>query len=448
MTGRRLFTRRQAIATSSAGLAGAMINLKLPGIANLEQDKLAIKGGPMVHPGSWPQWPQWNREAEEGITAMLRTGRWWRGSGEHVIDFEKKYAEMNGVKRCLATSSGTSALLVSLDALGIDAGDEVLVSPFTFVASFNVILMKKALPVFVDSDPDTFLMDPAAIGKNVNERTRGILPVHIYGLPADMDKINTESRKHNLQVIEDACQAWLAVYKGKKVGTLGDLGCFSFQNSKNIPAGEGGAIISNNEALMDRCHSIHNCGRPYGSVKTGSGYALNGGNYRMQQMQALILLSQMEKFSENAEKRHSNAMYLASKLAGIPGIKPVKLAEGAEIPAWHFYPFRFVSGEFDNVSREMFMKALNAEGINCSDGYDPPQKEELFRVTLSSRGFKRLFPEDRIRRWFEEVSLPSNDRLCKEAVIIYQSMLLGSRQDMDDIVNAIWKIYRNRKELV
>ncbi len=197
---------------------------------------------------------------------MLRTGRWWRGEGEHVADFESRYAELMGVKRCLATASGTTALITALKAIGVDAGDEVLVSPFTFIASYNVIFMNKALPVFVDSDPETFLMDPSKIEARITDRTTAIVPVHIYGLPVDMDKINAIAKKHNLKVVEDACQAWLGEYKGKKAGTLGDAGCFSFQNSKNLPAGEGGAIISNNDALMDKCTSLHNCGRPFGSV--------------------------------------------------------------------------------------------------------------------------------------------------------------------------------------
>ena len=159
-------------------------------------------------------------------------------------------------KRCLATASGTTALITSLKAVGVDAGDEVLVSPFTFIASYNVIFINKALPVFVDSDPETFLLDPAKIESRITERTTAIVPVHIYGLPVDMDKINAIAAKHNLKVVEDACQGWLGEYKGKKLGTLGDAGCFSFQNSKNLPAGEGGAIISNNDELMDKCTSL------------------------------------------------------------------------------------------------------------------------------------------------------------------------------------------------
>jgi dTDP-4-amino-4,6-dideoxygalactose transaminase len=332
-------------------------------------------------------------------------------------------------------------------SLGIDAGDEVLVSPYTFIASYNVIFINKALPVFVDSDPETFLMDPGKIESRITDRTTAILPVHIYGLPVDMDRVNTVARKHDLKVVEDACQAWLAEYRGKKVGTLGDAGCFSFQNSKNLPAGEGGAIISNNENLMDMCHSMHNCGRPYGSVERTSNYPVNGGNYRMQQVQALILLSQMDRIQKDADIRLANAKYLDSKLREIPGIIPYKLADGATRSAYHLYPFRFITEKFNNVSKDKFIQALRAEGIPCNGGYGPQNRDGLIENALNSKGYKRLFPESRLKQWREENILPGNDQLCKEAVTFTQNILLGSRNDMEDIVNAITKIYKNRNSL-
>ena len=166
--------------------------------------------------------------------------------------FEAAYAELLGAKRCLATASGTTALIVGLHVIDVDAGDEVIVSPFTFIASYNAILLHKALPVFADTDPATLTMDPASIESRITDRTRAIMPVHIYGMPCDMDPIMAIARKHRLAVIEDACQAWLADYKGRKCGTIGDLGCFSFQNSKHLPSGEGGAITGNSDDLVDR----------------------------------------------------------------------------------------------------------------------------------------------------------------------------------------------------
>jgi len=442
-------TRRQAITAASAGAVGAFVNLSLPSFSAIQvgQEKLAINGGKKVHEGSWPEWPVWDQSAEKNITSMLRSGNWYRGDGEHVIDFENRYAELMGAKRCLATSCGTSALIVALQSLGIDAGDEVLVSPYTFIATYNVIFMSKALPVFVDSDPETFLIDPSKIESRITDRTTAIIPVHIYGLPVDMDSVNTVARKHNLKVVEDACQAWLAEYKGKKVGTLGDAGCFSFQNSKNLPAGEGGAIISDNEEFMDRCHSVHNCGRPYGSIKRTSAYPINGGNYRMQQIQALILMSQMNRIQRDADIRLANAKFLDIKFREIPGIVPYKLAEGGERSAYHLYPFRYQKEKFNDIPKETFIRALNAEGIPCSSGYGTQNKDGLIDEALNSKGFRRLFSETRLKQWREENVLPGNDKLCSEAVTFYQSILLGSISDMQDIVNAITKIYENRASL-
>jgi perosamine synthetase len=440
----RKFTRRQVIATTSAGILGTMANWPLVSCSGSgAAGKLALLGGEKVHKGTWPTWPIWDQAAEAGIVEMLRSGRWWRGRGEHVADFEKKYAELMGAKRCLATASGTTALLTALNVVGVDAGDEVLVSPYTFIATYNVIFLSKALPVFVDSDPETFLMDPKKIESRITERTSAIVPVHIYGLPCDMDSINAAAKKHSLKVVEDACQAWLGEYRGKKLGTLGDLGCQSFQNSKNIPAGEGGCILGNNEELMDQANAFHNCGRPNGTVKT----TINGSNYRMTQTQALILLSQMQRFQKDNDIRLDNALYLNKKLSKIPGIIPYKLANGGTRSAYHLYPFRYVKEKFNNVPKEKFLEALRAEGIPAGGGYTQQNKWDFIETMLNSKGYKRLYSEARLKQWREENQLPGNDLLCSQALTFTQNILLGSKADMDDIVNGITKVYENRAAL-
>ena len=445
----RKFTRREVIATTSAGAIGTMINWPLSSLGSVSsaKEKLAVLGGEKVHKGSWPEWPVWDPAAEKGIIDMLRTGRWWRGNGEHVEVFEKKYAELMGARRCLATASGTTALITALEVLGVDAGDEVLVSPYTFIATYNAIFFHKALPVFVDTDPETILMDPSKIESRITDRTSAIVPVHIYGLPVDMDGVNKVAKSHNLKVVEDACQAWLAEYKGKKTGTLGDLGCFSFQNSKHIPGGEGGAILGADDDIMDRAHSLHNCGRPYGKMKPVQGYPYRGGNFRMQQSQALILMSQMNRIHQDNDIRLSNALYLDKKLGELPGIIPIKPASGATRAVYHLYPFRYKKEVFNNIPKEKFIHALNAEGIPASGGYGRQNKDLLFEEAFNSRGYKRLFSEARLKQWRDENKLPGNDQVCDEIIGLYQSILLGSKKDMDDIVNAISKVYENRSEL-
>jgi dTDP-4-amino-4,6-dideoxygalactose transaminase len=415
-----------------------------------KQTDLAILGGNPVRTGEWLKWPVWNTDAEKPILEVLRSGDWFRLRGSKVDEFENAYASLIGARRVLATASGTTALETALHVLGVDAGDEVIVSPYTFIATYNVVFNTKALPVFADTDQETFTIDPQKIEEKISDRTRAILPVHIFGLPADMDRIMAIAQQHHLSVIEDACQAWLAQYKDKMVGTIGDLGCFSFQNSKNIPAGEGGAVVGNDETLMDRCHSFHNCGRPYG--KTGSdfsGYPFFGGNKRMMEFQAVILLSQLERAKKDFEKRLENALYLDSKLKEIPGILPYRLTEGATKSAYHIYPFRYKKEFFDELPREKFLAALQAEGIPCSSGYEAQYNDGFMEEVLNSRGFKRLFTAQRLKRYREELhELPENDQLTREAVWFFQNMLLAERSDMDDIVHAVHKVYRHRTQLL
>jgi perosamine synthetase len=445
-------TRRRFIASTSAGAAGAMLTNSLPvfGAAEGTATELALIGGTPVRTAKWLSWPVWDPEAEKPMMALLRSADWYRGDGNKCKEFEKEYAELIGAKRVIATASGSAALIASLQVIGVDAGDEVIVSPFTFIASYNVILNQHALPVFADTDPETFTINPLKIEEKINERTRALLPVHICGLPADMNRILAIGEKHSLPVIEDACQAWLAEYDGKKCGTLGDLGCFSFQNSKHIPSGEGGAISGNDDELMDRSFAYHNCGRPHGKSMAGmKENPVRGSNRRMTEVQAGLLLSQMGRARSDADKRLENALYLDTRLKEIPGIVPYKLSDGATRSAYHLYPFRYKAEHFDGLSREKFRRALNAEGIPCGEGYGQQYFDGLIEEAISSRGYKRLFSEQRLNSYREELhNLPDNDLLTQEALWFYQNMLLAERSDMDDIINAVQKIYDNRKQLL
>jgi len=392
----------------------------------------------------------WDPEAEKPMMDLLRSGDWYRGDGNLCREFEKKYARLIGARHVLATASGTTALITSLHTMGVDAGDEVIVSPYTFIATYNVVFNQKALPVFADTNQETFTIDPHKIEERITDRTRAILPVHIFGLPADMNRILALGEKHQLPVIEDACQAWLAEYGGKMCGTLGDLGCFSFQNSKHIPSGEGGAIAGSNEELMDRCFAFHNCGRPHGASMAGMGEnPVRGWNKRLTEIQAGILLSQIERARQDADKRLENALYLDARLKEVPGIIPYKLADGATRSAYHFYPFRYKKEHFDGLTRDQFRQALRAEGIPTYGGYGKQYFDGLIEEAISSRGYQRLFSSQRLKRYREELHhLPENDQLTEEAVMLFQHMLLAERSDMDDIVNAVRKVYENRKQLL
>jgi dTDP-4-amino-4,6-dideoxygalactose transaminase len=442
-------SRREFLTVASTGTIIAATSGRIGAFANTgkKAGKPAILGGEAIRKKPFSRWPIWDRNAEKHIISILRSGKWYRGGAKTVTEFEKKYAELMGVKRCVCTVNGTNALLTAMHALDIGVGDEVIVSPYTFIATYNVVIGSCALPVFADTDPETFQINPDKIEERITKNTRAILPVHILGLPANMDKINAIAKKHNLLVIEDACQAWMAEWRGKKCGTLGDLGCFSFQNSKHLPIGEGGAVIGNDEELMDRVYSFHNCGRPYGSVKRTSGYPIIGTNRRMTEYQAAIGLSQIQRLESDTERRNQNAKYLTSRIKDIPGILPHKLYKQVTRAAYHLYPLRYKKEHFNGLSRAKFLSALRAEGIPCSSGYGPQYNDGLIEAALNSKNFKRSFSQERLNQYRRELHYPDNDQLCKEAVWFGQNMLLGNKEDIDDIANAVLKIYENRDEL-
>ena len=239
---RRKFIR-QTLLTGTSSLIGLNAGAEIFSASRNVKTPVILGGSPVWNEQAkpaWIKWPVWKPESDEpGVLDVLRSGTWSRAGT--VKKFEDKWAETIGAKRCLTTVNGTNALICSLVNLDIGGGDEVILPAYTFIATPLAILQSGAIPVFVDTDPNTFQMDVAKIEAKITSRTRAILPVHIGGLPSDMVKIMAIAKKHNLVVVEDACQAWLSEIDHKKVGTFGNAGCFSFQNSKNIPIGEGGA---------------------------------------------------------------------------------------------------------------------------------------------------------------------------------------------------------------
>ncbi len=448
------YSRREFIRQNSlAGLGAAVALGMAPSLLAQRAGNTgipAILGGQKIRTKGWPGWPVWDVAADEGpVIKVLRSGVWSRAGT--VAEFEKRWAEMMGAKRCLAVVNGTTALIAALVQLGIGGGDEVIVPPYTFIATVQAVLQTGAMPVFVDTDPETFQIDAGKIEARLTPRTKAILPVHILGLPADMTKIMAIARKHNLLVVEDACQAWLAEIDHKKVGTFGNAGCFSFQNSKNIPIGEGGAIISDDEAFMDRCFSYHNYGFPHGTMigEVAPGAVIAGTKLRMTEYQAAIGLAQLKRFDAQTTKRNENAAYLSSQLKKIPGIWPYKFNELATRAAFHLYPFRYKKEEFQGLTREGFIKALNAEGIPASSGYTPLNKQPYLADALKSKNFRLMYPPESLDygKYLERNECPANDRLCEEAVWFGQNLLLAERSDMDEIAAAIERIHKNADKI-
>ena len=441
-TSRRQFLTRSTLA-GAAVAAGAG-----PTIASAaDAAKPAILGGTPVHQGGWQAWPVWKPEWEAEMLKVCRSGKWNQAAGGAVAEFQQRWAELLGARSCLATSSGTTALITALHVMGVDAGDEVIVSPYTFIASYNAILAHKALPVLADTDPATLNIDPASIAPRITDRTRALLPVHIFGLPCDMDAVNAIARAKGLRVVEDACQAWLAEYKGRKCGTLGELGCFSFQQSKHIPAGEGGAITGMDADLVDRCDSYHNCGRSVGNFK-GNGFFTRGSNFRLTQFQGVVLLQQIEKLVAETARRREAAAYLNDRLGRIPGITPVRVPENSR-GVYHLYPVRYDAAAFGGLSRDVFLRALSAEGIPGSAVYKEQYFDGIFDETIASRGFRRLFPAERLKAFRDSFhELKGNRETCASVVALPQTVLLADRPALDHVVEAFARLQSRSADLV
>jgi perosamine synthetase len=434
-------TRRQVLGAASTGLLAT--NVARPAAST---DKPAILGGRPIRTAPFPSWPVVADNEERAWMRVLRNGKWNRLDGNFARQFEETWAATLGAKHCLATANGTSALFISLNAIGIGPGDEVIVPPYTFVATVNTVLLQHALPVFVDTDPETSQIDARKIEAAITARTRCILPVHLGGSPADLDAILEIGRKRSLPVLEDACQAHLAEWRSRKVSTLGALGCFSFQASKNLNSGEGGAILTNDTDLYRTCQSFHNNGR--GDTGSGFGYVRNGANLRITEFQAVLLLEQLKRVEEQSRTREQNAAYLTKQLAEIPGILPARMYAGATRNAYHLYMFRYDKARFANLPRARFLAALHAEGIPCSGGYTPLNKEPFLKHTFDSRAYRAIYPAQQLAEWTERNHCPANDKLCEEAVWFSQTMLLGPRDDMDQVAEAVRKIQRQAEALL
>jgi perosamine synthetase len=435
-------TRRRFIGTVVAGGALATGTARSRAAA---QSGPALLGGAPVRRTPFPTWPVADAREEDALLGVVRSGKWFRG--QHVAAFEKAYASLMGATGCLATANGTSALITSLAALGIGPGDEVIVPPYTFVATVNAVLLMHALPVFVDSDLETFQIDARKIEAATTDRTRAIIPVHLGGASADLDTILPVAHKRGIPVVEDACQAHLAEWRGRKVGTYGTVGCFSFQASKNLNAGEGGAILTSDDALLERCYRFHNNSR--GRRNTGNDFSYHdtGANLRMTEFQAALLVAQMTRLEAQARTRDENAAHLTSLLKVIPGIAPARMYEGCTRNAYHLYMFRYDAAAFSGLPRAAFLKALAAEGVPASSGYSPLNKEPFLEDALGARGFQTIYPKARLEAWREQNRCPQNDRLCSEAIWMGQTMLLGPRQDMEDIADAVRKVQAHAPQL-
>ncbi|MHA1733699.1 MAG: DegT/DnrJ/EryC1/StrS family aminotransferase [Promethearchaeota archaeon] len=297
----------------------------------------------------------------EAVMSVLKSQQLTLLEGFGVQKFEKAFAEYMGVEHAVGVNSGTAALHVAIAAAGISTGDEVITSPFTFMASASSILHNNAIPVFADVQEDTLNIDPDDVRRKVTEKTKAIIPVHLAGLPADMDPILEIAREHDLVVIEDACQAHDAVYKGKKVGTMGDFGTFSFYPSKNMTTGEGGMVVTNNDEYAEQCRMVRHHGEREWYI-----YDRLGWNYRMTEIQAAIGTAQLKKLRRFVRVRKENGAYLNRKLEelGVEWVKPIKAPDDCE-HSYNWWGARLQLPEGSNV--DDYVNQLNKGRVELDD---------------------------------------------------------------------------------
>lgn len=434
---RREFVR----ATSAVGAAFALPAVTTRhAFAQKKNGKPAILGGEPVRTEPFPAWPEHKKIDEANLMDALRRDEWCRLYGDITTNFENKWAELLGAKHVVGVVNGTNALYASLYTLGVGPGDEVLIPPYTFIATLNAVLQVYALPVFVDTDPDSLLMDATKIEERVTEHTRCIMPVHLGGSVADMDTINRVAKKHSLGVIEDACQAHFAEWRGKRAGGLGDLGCFSFQATKILPCGEGGAIVSNRDDLLDIFHAFHNNGRDR-KLGSSKGYHLHGSNLRITEFQAALLLAQLTRFEEICKLRESNAAYFNELIEEIPGLSPARMYAGCTRNTYYMHMLRYDAQHFAGMTTRQFTKALSKEGIpKFSRGYRPLNREPFLETMLNSRAYQNIYSKERLKKYWENNNCPANDRACESTVCMGHRLFLGTRSDIEQIIEAIKKI--------
>jgi dTDP-4-amino-4,6-dideoxygalactose transaminase len=396
-------------------------------------ERLALYGGPKTVNSSFP-WPQFDESEVQAVADIVRSGQWGNPDCTGVVEeFERAFADYCGTRFAVSCVNGSVSLRLALIACGIQPGDEVIVPPYTFIATASTVIEANGVPVFVDIDPDTYNLDPTKIEAAITPRTRAIVPVHFAGQACAMDEIMAIAKRHNLRVIEDAAHAHGAEYRGRKLGSIGDVGSFSFQSSKNLTSGEGGMVITNDPELYRTMASLRNVGR----LPEGQWYDhyLPGCNYRLTPMQAALLNCQLKRLDEQTHLRHHNGHLLNELLMSFEGIKPLPRGHGETVHCQHLYIFKYDPAYFNNLPKSDFVALLAAEGVPCFGGYPHP----LYRQPLfQNRNFMGYAIPDYVS--YTDVVCPVAEQACREAVWILQHALLGTAYDMADFARAVQKV--------
>ena len=393
--------------------------------------RLALLGGPPVLTEGPPAWPFFDESDRRALNEVLES-RVWGGYHEKVGELERRFAAYHGAKYGIATANGTISLEIALIAAGLRPGDEVIMPPITFIASASSIARVGAVPVFVDIDPQTINLNPARVANTINKRTRAIMVVHFAGHPADLDSLTELCERHNLIMIEDCAHAHGAEWRGRRVGSFGHFGSFSFQASKNMTAGEGGILTTNDIELAERARSISNQGR-----RTGGAWYEHvalGTNARLTGFQAALLLNQLQRLPRQVTTRPERAARLSEGLEEIGGLTatPETLDERVTAHAYHLFSMRYKELAFGGVSRDRFVEALKAEGVPGMMGYPHP----LYHNELFKQHPHVVTP------------CPEAEKYCQSSVWLPHNALLADQGWVDGVLAAVRKVRDSARALL
>lgn len=404
---------------------------------------LALLGGRKSKSKPFPAWPQFDDSERRALNEVLESGVWWRTPGTKTLEFESKFARFHGARHGVAVTNGTAALEVTMAALGVGPGDEVIVPDFTFVATASAVLFANALPVLVDVDPETYCIDPQLAEAAITPHTKALIAVHMGGHPADLDRLKKICERHKIALVEDSSHAHASEWRGQRIGTFGVAGTFSFQSSKLMTAGEGGIIISNDDNFERQARSVHDCGRMPGEWFYS--HFIYGSNYRLSEWQGALLTAQLERLDEQTRRRHQNARLLDRELSKIPGLTPQKLDARCTRNGQYAYIFHVDRKQFAGISTERFIEAMNAEGIPNQASYPPLHELQMFRNGEYRKCLSGAQAKE--EHAFLKQSFPHTQRAAWETVWIPQPALLAVEEDMHEIVKAFRKIQQCAKEL-
>ena len=404
---------------------------------------LALLGGGKAKSKPFPIWPHYDEAEERALKQVLESRIWWRTPGTKTLEFEQAFAKFHGARHGIAVTNGTAALEVTMAGLGIGAGDEVILPDFTFVATASAVLFANALPVLVDVDPGTYCINPDLVEEAITPRTKAVIAVHMGGHPADLDRLKKITDRKRLALIEDSSHAHASEWKGKRIGTFGVAGTFSFQSSKLMTAGEGGIIISNDEKFERQARSVHDCGRMPGEWFYS--HFIYGSNYRLSEWQGAVLQAQLGRLDEQTKVRHRNARLLDRLLGTIPGITPQKLDDRCTRNGHYAYIFHVNKKEFAGIATDRLIAAMNAEGIPNQASYPPLHQLHMFR---NGEYRKRLCGKQaKQRHAFLKRRFPETQKAAWETVWIPQPALLGDEEDVEEIAASLRKIQKHAKDL-